>query len=214
MKWALVFGLGMTILKAQNFEGKVESVMESPVTGERVKLNWTIKNGLFRLDYFAEVQKSSVHFSILRQAEHIFMLMNGANGSKEAMELEPPGTLADSLRPEYSVEMTGENKIVAGVECMKVRIVGPSGTSEVWLAPSLNLGFDRLPAYVQPSPELKQIFNAGISGFPIEVSAVNVAGKPLYTLKTRYVRAEAVSDESFVVPSEYTLIKPPVELKR
>ncbi len=213
MKWTIFLWLWTTAY-AQPFEGVIESVMESPVTGERVKLNWTIKDRLFRLDYFAEVQKSSVNFSIVRQQDRIFMLMNGAGGSKEAMELEPPGTLSDSLRPEYAVELLGDAKTVAGIECMKVRITGPSGVSDVWLAPSLNLGFDMLPAYVQPSPELKQMFNAGMSGFPLEVSAVNAAGKPLYTLKTHYVKPRPVSADAFVVPAEYNVIKPPIELKR
>lgn len=214
MKWAIFLWLWTSTASAQSFEGLIESVMESPITGERVKLNWTIKDRLFRLDYFAEVQKSSVNFSIVRRQDQIFMLMNGAGGSKEAMELEPPGTLSDSLRPEYAIEMLGEPKSVAGIECMKVRITGPSGVSDVWLAPSLNLGFDLLPAYVQPSPELKQMFNAGMSGFPLEVSAVNAAGKPLYTLKTNFVKAQGVADAAFEIPAEYNVIKPPVELKR
>ncbi|MDW8334205.1 MAG: DUF4412 domain-containing protein [Bacteroidia bacterium] len=199
---------------AQDFEGVVESVMESPVTGERVTLGWTVKGRLFRLDYFAEVQKSSVRFGIIRQADRIFMLMNGADGSKEAMELEPPGALRDSLRPEYAVELLGGRKTVAGVECINVRVVGPSGTSDVWLAPDIRLDFDQLPAYVQPSPELKQMFNAGVSGFPLEVLAVNAAGKTLYTLRTNRVEKRAVPDDAFVVPAEYRLIQPPVDLKR
>lgn len=108
------------------------------------------------------------------------------------------------------VEKTTESKQIGGLMCNKYVIRTNKTETEVWVTSKFDAAFYRYYPFFKDHSALAGLFDAKVSGFPMESTTKDLTGKVLNAYQFVSATEIELSDIDFKVPTEY---KSPEEIQ-
>lgn len=209
---ALVLSTPLAALAA-NFEGKVTMKMSGP-TGSPQQLNFSLKEGLSRIDMSMQGQTAAMIFEPAKQQMTMLMPEQKMYMVHSVADQQRPGGAAAGEQATF--EKTGEKEKILGYDCVKYVSKSKEGTSDIWITDQLgtfmglgggnpmaamgggrrgNQGGAALQAWER---ELR-----GKDAFPLRVVTRSNEGKETFRMEATAVEKQSLPASLFTVPSDY-----------
>jgi hypothetical protein len=190
-------------LFAQNFEGVITMNMHTPEKNERANIVWKMKNGNSRLEYSGSLDgKPFQYVFILRSDDTKVKILTEANGQKVVYTSNSPGSNADNTKY-YDHSFTSSNKVIDKYTAEQVTLKATDRRTTCWLSKDVPLTIEMLPSMLKANGVLTYFLMKKLAGFPMEIESFDATGKLIFSQKITSVKPTPVSDNEFVVGSEY-----------
>jgi hypothetical protein len=194
-------------LAAETFEGKVSMSIASGSKDGSQKIDFSIKEGLTRMDIATPRGSSSIimdgknqQMTILIPQQRMYMVRPIPQPGA------PQGPNPAPKAAQATLQDTGVKERILGYECTKYIATSAEGTSEIWVTDQLG-AFTGLYQGDGPGqrPQAPQAWEGAIKGrnfFPLRVVANN--GKGTFKLEVTSVEKASLPDSQFTPPEGWT----------
>jgi hypothetical protein len=192
-----------TNLFAQNFEGVITMNMNTPEKNERATIQWKMKNGNNRLEYTGtQGDKPFTYVFIFSNTGSKVKILTETNGQKVVYTSNIPPSNTDNERY-YEHSFTGSRKVIDKYAVEQITLKSAEKRTACWISKDVPLTIDMLPPMLKANGVLNYFLLRKIEGFPMEIESFDAAGKLIFSQKITAVKPVALSDDEFVVGSEY-----------
>lgn len=205
--YSVIYALTFTMCQyaQKKFEGEIKYIVK--YEGESINLNLFVQNANMKL----EKQAGS--------GSEIFMYLNGLsfvlypaqqiyaeyNDIKDVLkDTKPP--IFENMKDELKLKKTGMKEKIMGIDCEKWILKNPAAEIEMWVTNEIKFNssiIDALPKFFIDWQEILKKEKT----FPLLVKIKDELGNTLYSFEAYYADANAIENNTFVVPADYKRIK-------
>jgi len=190
-------------LFAQNFEGTINMSMFTAEKNERSNIVWKMKNGNNRLEYIGSQNDKPYSFIfIFNNNDTKVKILTETNGQKVVYTSNmPPSNVDKSMY--YDHTYTSSNKMIEKYHAEQVTLKSTDKRTTCWVSKDVPITIEMLPPMLKANGVLTYFFTQKLQGFPMEIESFSSDGKLIMSQKITSVKSGAISENEFVVGSEY-----------
>jgi hypothetical protein len=190
-------------LFAQNFEGTITMNMFTADKNERSNIVWKMKNGNNRMEYTgSQNDKPYSYVFIFNNNETKVKILTETNGQKMVYTSNmPPSNVDKGMYYDHSY--TSSNKLIDKYHAEQVTLKAADKRTTCWVSKDVPVTIEMLPGMLKANGVLTYFLTQKLQGFPMEIESFSSDGKLIMSQKMTSVKPGAISDNEFVVGSEY-----------
>ncbi len=197
------FALSTLFISAQNFEGIVTINMYVAEKNDNVTIVWKIKGDKHRLEYEGTMgERKYNQVMLIDNKEPKMKLLVESKGEKKVYTSNVPPSSFDNTRyVEHSFE--SNVRMIESYKADQLTLKSPERRTVCWMSKEVPLSIDILPKNLRANGAFSYFQLRKITGFPLEIEIIGADGKVLVSQKIISIKATPISDDEFVVGSEY-----------
>lgn len=198
---ALVFS--NIIVNAQSFEGIINMSISNAEKGDNAEVVWKMKGEKSRLEYVGSSGDKSYNYVLLMStSEAKAKILTNANGKKVVYTVGVPSSQNDNVRYiEHS--FTSSSKMIGGFHAEQLTLKSADRRTICWVSKDAPITTEMLPASLKANGVFNYMGMHKIKGIPLEMETVDASGKTIFSQKITSIKAANISDNEFVVGSDY-----------
>ncbi|HLP49345.1 MAG TPA: DUF4412 domain-containing protein [Chitinophagales bacterium] len=103
----------------------------------------------------------------------------------------------------YTIQHTGETKLVSGINCEKIIATGASTVTEMWVTKDFTAPFYRFASFFKTDLALQVLSEAKLEGFPVSSVTRDLNGNVTSSSELVSASTTDLADAEFKIPAEY-----------
>ena len=195
--------ISIITLAQSPFEGILKMDLVNPSNNEKSSITWWVKNGQHLMEVNSLTNNVNANYTLImdKSSSNIKMLAE-ANGQKMLYNI--PGDQIKSklaVGDNAAVTKSKDTKTIAGKSCKKVILKDSKGKTIAWITNGLHIDSKNLPDAFKNGSVLSALEKNGITGYPLEIVATDLAGNLVYSQVFKSISPQAISDDTFTLPT-------------
>lgn len=198
-----LIALSSTSVFAQSFEGIIKMSIANAEKNDNAEVVWKMKGEKSRLEYVGNSGDRKYNYVLLMSAsEPKAKILTEANGQKVVYTVGVPASQNDNVRyTDHS--FTSSNKMIDGIHVEQVTLKAADRRTVCWVSKDAPITVEMLPPALKANGVLNYFSANKIKGIPLEMETLDTNGKVIFSQKITSVKPANISENEFVISSEY-----------
>lgn len=192
-----------TFVNAQSFEGIIKMSITNAEKSETSDIVWKMKGEKSRLEYVGVAGERSYNYVLLLSTtEAKAKILSEANGQKVVYTVGIPSSTTDNVKY-IDHTYTSSNKMIDGYHTEQVTLKAADRRTSCWVSKEVPLTVDMMPSALKANGVMNYFLAHKIKGVPMEMETIDASGKIIYSQKITSLKVANISENEFVIGSEY-----------